>query len=626
MKGIINRIPLSRRIVYQTIFILGVINGLVFLINGLAYLPSSSGPLPVELFRYTAFVSHFLLTAILLVLILYLFYFLFRSAALIKILSVLVFSFAQVFIFVDVRVFAHFKFHLSGIVFEAMTTPGYWDSMHFSAVDKIFSAAAAAGLLLLEFGLFTLIRRKLSRGKFLPRLARPRVCLILAGLVVILALAEKISFGVADLYGYSQITRYQKIFPLYRPMTFGRLLGGYIDEENKADLPLPAGSELNYPLPEFQYERLDRPYNVVLILVESMRFDMLNDEVMPNLNRFGRRSVVALNHYSSGNTSRFGGFGAIYGLYGTYWHRILNNRRGPVMIKQLIENDYSFKVMSSTELTYPEFRDTCFVDVEEEPEDNLPGEDSSERDEVLADRFISWLGAAQKKEPFFAFLFLDSPHSTFYFKEGFEKFKPCAEELSFIDTDLEEDREEIFNRFRNAVHYADYSLGRILTALEDGGYLENTVVVITGDHGQEFWEAGNYGHNNAYTDYQTRVPLVISAPGLETPRLITHLTNHVDLPPTILGLLGDKNDPASYSLGKDIFGNERTTYMVLSGWDDCCLVTPRTKMRFSTEAYNIFDSEITDNNDRTGVKESVVEEEKDKYLLPALEGMGRFLK
>jgi hypothetical protein len=55
-------------------------------------------------------------------------------------------------------------------------------------------------------------------------------------------------------------------------------------------------------------------------------------------------------------------------------------------------------------------------------------------------------------------------------------------------------------------------------------------------------------------------------------------------------------------------------------------MTPRLKMRFSTEAYNFFDRETTDRNDQPLRDEVLIEKEKEKYLLPALEGMSKFLK
>lgn len=629
MVRLLERIAPGRRMNYRTIFLFGLINACLFLINGLAYLPPASGNPGESLFKFTAFFSHFFLLALLLILALFALYAVVRVSWGARFLSVLFFSLAQFLIFIDVRVFNLFRFHLSGIVVSAMTTPGYWNSAHFSGRAKLAACLAVVGLFLGESLLFTVLGRRLRKVGFLWKVTRPRYALLFVGLVLLLTLLEKVSYGVSDIYNYTQVTRYEKILPLYRPLTFKRLFGEYVGEAPKVKAELErfsSASRLNYPRPGFQYGPLARRYNVVLLLVEGFRFDMLSEEVMPSLSEFGRRATVCLNHYSAGNTSRFGGFGLLYGLYGTYWHHALSGRQGPVLIKQLLHNDYLFKVMSSTELTYPEFNRTLFVDLDVKLEDDLPGEDSSKRDEVLVDRYVEWLKSVPPGRPFFSFLFLDSPHAHYYFKEEFKKFKPCSEEISFIKTDLAGDRDEIFNRYRNSLHYVDYNIGRIIRSLEEGGFLDNTVLIITGDHGEEFWERGYYGHNSAYTDYQTKVPLVLWIPGMGGPRLVTELTSHLDLPATLLAVLGDTNDPALYSNGFDILGEEKAGFLVLSGWDDCCLATPRVKMRFSTESYNLFGSEITDRNDRPVDDRALIREEKDKYLFPALRGMSRFLK
>lgn len=629
MARLINRIPFSRRVVYRTIFLFGLLNGLVLLLNGRAYLPHTSAGPGESLFKYTAFFTHFLFFSLLLVFILYLLYALLRANWAAKILSVLLFSLAQFFVFVDIRVFSLYKFHLSGVILNAMTTPGYWDSVHFDARDKLLAFLAVAGLLLAEFLLFTLLYRRLSKGGWLWRSSRARWSLVLVGLVLLFSLGEKVGYGVCDLYNYMPVVRYEKFLPLYRPFTFKRMFKKYAGEEPevKAELNrLTSDSRFNYPLPDFRTGPLPRRYNVIIILVESLRFDMLTDEIMPHLSSFARRATVCLNHYSAGNTSRFGGFGLFYGLYGTYWHQAINHRRGPVLIKQLINNDYLFKVISSTALTYPEFNQTLFIDLDIPLDDELPGEDSCERDEVLVETYLDWLQSVPPDRPFFSFLFLDSPHATYYFKDKFKKFEPVCENVSFIKTDLKEHRDEIFNRFRNAVHYVDHSLGRILRGLEEGGFLTNSIIVISGDHGEEFWENGYYGHNSAYTDYQTKVPLVLWVPEMEGPRLITKLTSHLDLPVTILAALGDTNDPRLYSLGYDILGPGGAEYLVLAGWDDCCLFTPELRMRFSTESYNLFGSEVIDREGRPVEDRDLIRAEKEKYLFPALQGMSRFLK
>ena len=68
----------------------------------------------------------------------------------------------------------------------------------------------------------------------------------------------------------------------------------------------------------------------VMIVVDSLRFDMLNDDVMPATSAWARDATRFEHHYSTGNGTRFGIFGLMYGLPGGYWHAALAERRGPV--------------------------------------------------------------------------------------------------------------------------------------------------------------------------------------------------------------------------------------------------------------------------------------------------------
>ena len=73
--------------------------------------------------------------------------------------------------------------------------------------------------------------------------------------------------------------------------------------------------------------------------------------------------------------------------------------------------------------------------------------------------------------------------------------------------------------------------------LKQRGRWENTIVALTGDTGQAFGEHGFVAHANMIFDEVVRVPLMIKAPGLE-PETDRRPAQHIDLPPTILDLLG----------------------------------------------------------------------------------------
>jgi hypothetical protein len=100
--------------------------------------------------------------------------------------------------------------------------------------------------------------------------------------------------------------------------------------------------------------------------------------------------------------------------------------------------------------------------------------------------------------------------------------------------------DEDIDRYRNALHYADYALGQLLDGLRSRGHFEDTLFVILGDHGEAFGQHdGNYGHTQFIFEENVHVPLVLVAPGLiDEPIRIHRVASLADTTPTILDLLG----------------------------------------------------------------------------------------
>lgn len=87
--------------------------------------------------------------------------------------------------------------------------------------------------------------------------------------------------------------------------------------------------------------------------------------------------------------------------------------------------------------------------------------------------------------------------------------------------------------YEGAVHWVDEQIGRLLTALESMNRLEETLFVVTADHGHNFGEHDIFSDNCALFDTSIHVPLLIRHPDHEPDR-ISGLVQHTDLFPTIL--------------------------------------------------------------------------------------------
>lgn len=94
--------------------------------------------------------------------------------------------------------------------------------------------------------------------------------------------------------------------------------------------------------------------------------------------------------------------------------------------------------------------------------------------------------------------------------------------------------------YDQGVHSMDeHILGLLRSAIEQGKLPKNTIVIITADHSDEFMEHGKILHMTIY-DNNTRVPLVILAPGITQEKITEHVQS-TDIFPTVLGLVGIKN-------------------------------------------------------------------------------------
>ncbi|GAB4489982.1 MAG: sulfatase-like hydrolase/transferase [Thermodesulfovibrionales bacterium] len=506
-------------------------------------------------------------------------------------IGVLLYTLFQIVLIVDVRIYTIFRYHFNALVWNVMTTEGVSDSVELGAGTVAVFAAIVMGIAAVEtaaaVAFYRGSRKSPSNGLALARVSR---ALFLAGVFCILL--DKGMYAYADIVNNTSITKNVKLYPLYQPLTVKRLvrkvLGVEVNREKEIRVETD-NRDINYPKEPIRFDpSRDRRYNIVVLAVEGLRFDMLDPEVMPNTWKFSRRNLTFRNHYSGGNGSRFGIFSLFYGIHGGYWHNFLGRRISPVMMDSLISRGYDFKVLSSTLLTFPEFRKTVFVRVPDAIEDNLQAPEMPDRDRIITDKLIAFAAAQPKDRPFFSYLFFNSSHQSYKYPPGFERFTPVVrrDEVNyFTDTDSEK-IPLIRNRYKNAVHYIDSQIGRIVSALEAKGLMDRTVLLVTGDHGDEFYENGYFGHTSSFDDYQVRTVFVLHVPG-ERPREVGSLTSHMDFVPTVMELIGAVTPASAYSQGLSLLGSEKHDYVSSANWDTAAVIDEDVAIVYSTETYNL---------------------------------------
>ena len=347
-------------------------------------------------------------------------------------------------------------------------------------------------------------------------------------------------------------------------------------------------SRLDYPKNKITFNgKLNKKPNIIFLVGEAVRYDMMTAEIMPNTYNLAKKSLVFKNHYSGGNCTRFGIFSLFYGLYGSYWFNVLGERRSPVMMDVLQELDYRFKIYAAVKLSFPEFNKTCFVNVpREDIYDEPKAKDKVGRDIEIADKFRKFLSERDAKKPYFAFLFFDASHGNYSYPKEMEKFKPAAHSFNYLTFNKKKVL-PVFNKFKNSIHFFDSLVGDIVEDIKKRGELENTIIVVTGDHGEPFFEKGYHGHNQAYSEEEIKVSMVVRAPGKKH-KVYSNFTSHLDLPATILNLLNVKNPVKDYSNGANMLIENKRDFVSAFSWDsaaiikdDITIVAPLSAQRFS---------------------------------------------
>jgi arylsulfatase A-like enzyme len=100
--------------------------------------------------------------------------------------------------------------------------------------------------------------------------------------------------------------------------------------------------------------------------------------------------------------------------------------------------------------------------------------------------------------------------------------------------------------YDNAIHWVDWNLGRLFAELEKLGLDGNTFVVVTSDHGEEFFEHGGEGHARTLYREVVEVPLLLAPPfDLADPLVVRGLARNLDVWPTLLEVFGLPPLPAA---------------------------------------------------------------------------------
>jgi len=273
--------------------------------------------------------------------------------------------------------------------------------------------------------------------------------------------------------------------------------------------------------------------DIVIIVIESMRPELIDPEVMPNLYAFAQRSLYCENHFSAGNSTVCGFFGLLNGLEDVWFDRPVWS--DPIMNRLLHQAGYELAFFGGED-DWPEANMDGFISKAHFDRFIIEYPDLLETDYRAIQRTSDFIAEGkvlaakdpQSYSPRLGMTYLLASHAPYISEPQDQVFQPAASQ-GFLFPYTASAVPGIKNRYKNSARTVDRMIQPLLR--------DDCIVIVAGDHGESFLEDGSSVHGLRLSKIQNMTPMIFYYPGVE-PRVIQERTTHTDILPTLLSILG----------------------------------------------------------------------------------------
>ena len=461
---------------------------------------------------------------------------------------------------IDCIVYSQYRFHISVAMLQLFFGPAGREIFVFTAGTYWVLAGAIGAVFALTWGLAKISCRFAFGGK--------KIGAVCAVLLLIFA-------GYNGMYAWGKFMLVPAVLtqvpylPWAQPLSLNRRLRKMGFTPKTQPYETPRKGTIQYPLQALSCQTKQTP-NILVILIDSWRADAFTPQVMPELYRQYQNAKNAFyftDHLSGGNATEAGVFSFFYSMPSSYVASISASETRPVLMQEMARLGYRFGIFASGRLDSPPFSRNVFAKI-----DNLRIASKAatkwQRDQEAQDDFLTFLDKQEPEKPFFGFLFYDATHGSEFDPQGPAPFQPSADGINYLTLSKNTDPTPYLNRYKNSAYYIDGLLSKVFDELKKRGLTENTLIVLTGDHGQEINDTRQnfWGHNSNFAKYQTRVPLLIWWPGKEGGEK-AYRTSHFDIVPTLMKhIFHCHNHARDYSLGTDLLDDTPRPYSLITSY------------------------------------------------------------
>lgn len=292
--------------------------------------------------------------------------------------------------------------------------------------------------------------------------------------------------------------------------------------------------------------------DVFLFMVESLRADTLTPEIAPFLTRFREEECQPLGEtWAASNVTHQSWFSVLSGRLPLFFVEGREEKQMlalPAVLKASgyrvearMVNDFNYMDMVAVNFGLPTAADV----MEQVPRDSAENFFKVPEREV---RMLKRLKATVKGRAaggLFAVTGMDSTHYNYKWGSAFTPpFADFEANPIFPMRPTVQEVQRIVHRFWNSVAWVDAQLAEFVGWLKQQGRYDDAIIIITGDHGEEFKEQGSWFHGTMLNGPQTRVAMLVKWPkSLPRERQPAHeRASHLDLLPSLFDALGCEKD------------------------------------------------------------------------------------
>lgn len=306
--------------------------------------------------------------------------------------------------------------------------------------------------------------------------------------------------------------------------------------------------------------------DIYLFILESVRDDLLDEIVAPNLSEFRNNSLTFTKAMANGNATHYGWYSIVNSRVPLYWESYKNKKykKGSESLLVLKKMGYRINVHSSKDLSYLGADNTMFGSdhslldyITDYRPESIPAMDLK-----VTETLVDLIDAKNRQDPSINIIFWDSTHYPYRWPKGMDGERipyagseeagvslNKAREMAINEPDM------ILNRYRNSIKFADSLFGRFIQSLKAQGRYDDSIVIVVGDHGQQFMEHNYLMHGRTLFAEDLHIPLYVHAPGYG-PRKIDRVASQIDIMPTILELVDAKGVGTMVSDGKSLLSDD----------------------------------------------------------------------